>query len=199
MCVFENRERERFECSEIKPCYWIILHIINRIGTSVFTSQLLSCLNLSFPLSFRLLLFISFSHFSAYVHVHMHAHTPHTNTLSYPHLYTYTHTPTPPGKVFISQCTQCGALEKQQQVFVLFNTSLDGSTARTEQSLLLRCTKGVWQQPFTCASMSDAEGHGSLEMMSHLKLACQGSVVGFTSSLGCWHKVVSYYALCCPV
>lgn len=82
--------------------------------------------------------------------------------------------------------------EKQQQVFVLFNTSLDGSTGQIEQSVFLQYTKGARHWPFTCACVRDAEAHSLLEMIAHLKLVHQGSVVGFNSSLGRWHKTVSH-------
>lgn len=37
---YEKIENEKCESLEIKPCYWIVFHITNKIETFVFTSQL---------------------------------------------------------------------------------------------------------------------------------------------------------------
>lgn len=88
--VCEKRSRERCEFLGIKSCYWIILHIIDRIATFLFTSWLWLCLNLFFPLRFRLIYLSFFPLIFLPVSTH---------TLSCSHIWMYTnicvHKPTP--------------------------------------------------------------------------------------------------------
>lgn len=82
--------------------------------------------------------------------------------------------------------------EKQQEVFVLFNTLLEGSTAWIEQTVFLQN-----QRPFACVCLYDVGGdsYSLIVMISHLQKAHQGSIEDFNSSLGCWHKALSHYVV----
>lgn len=77
-------------------------------------------------------------------------------------------------------------------MFVLFDTSLEGSTAWLEQSVLLQ-----YQRPFACVCVYDIGGdnYSLLVMISYLQVAHQGSKKDFSSSLGCWHKMLPGYVV----
>lgn len=68
------------------------------------------------------------------------------------------------------------------------DTSLEVSTAQTEQSVLLQ-----YQKPFACVSVYDVGGdsYSLLVTIAHLQVAHQGSKEDFSSSLACWHKTLS--------